>query len=132
VPTLNIEVTELLNNLNLPLRDAIELLRNIITNVNTEVKENIKWNSPNYNLNGNDLITLKVQPNKTKIQIIFHRGAKVKVQPEDKIIAKNSDFLTWKSNDRAIATFTDILEIIENQDLIIGWITTWLDYIDLA
>jgi hypothetical protein len=132
MPTLNIEVTKLLDNLNLPLRDAIELLRSIITNVNKEVEESIKWNSPNYNLNGNDLITLKVQPNKTNIQIIFHRGAKVKAQPKDKIISENSDFLIWKSNDRTIATFTDISEIIENQDLIISWITTWLDYIDLG
>jgi hypothetical protein len=129
---LNIEVTKLLDNLDLPLREAIELLRRIIINVNKDVEENIKWNSPNYNLDGNDLITLKVQPSKTNIQIIFHRGAKVKTQPKDKIIAKHSDFLTWKSNDRAIATFTDISEIIDNQDLIVSWIQTWLGYKDLG
>jgi hypothetical protein len=43
MPTLNIEVTELLDNLNLPLRNAIQLLRSIITDANIEVKENIKW-----------------------------------------------------------------------------------------
>lgn len=128
---LNTEVTKLLDTLELPLRDSIELLRKIVLEVNKDLIENIKWNSPNYNLDGNDLITLKVQPNKTNVQIIFHRGAKVKTQPKEKIIKESSEFLVWKSNDRAIATFTHISHIIESKELIESWILQWLKHKDL-
>lgn len=50
------------------------------------------------------------------IQLIFHRGAKKQEQPKDKLIEDNSKLLTWKENDRAMATFKDIAEI-ENQEL---------------
>lgn len=125
---LNSEVTQLLNKLDLPLRDCIELLRHIIIDNHEQLVENIKWNSPNYHLNGNDLITLKVQPNKSNVQIIFHRGAKIKTEPKDKIIPEASHFLNWKTNDRAIATFTNKAEIENHQELIEQRITQWLGY----
>jgi uncharacterized protein YdhG (YjbR/CyaY superfamily) len=127
---LNPEVTKLLNDLNLPLINCVQILRETILKSNQNLEENIKWNSPNYTLNGNDLITLRVQPSKTNVQIIFHRGAKVKSQPEAKIIPEDSKLLLWKSNDRAIATFTNISEITNNMDLIEKWVKIWLEYKD--
>ena len=60
----NDEVTEFLNNLNHPLRAEIEILRENILSANSNLSENIKWNAPNYFYNGEDRITMKIQPPK--------------------------------------------------------------------
>src|SRR5690348_5510013 len=106
--TPNKEVTRFLHELNHPLRDEIEQLRLIILAADSRLTENIKWNGPNYCLdNDNDRITMKIQPPK-QLQLILHRGAKVKVQPKDRLINDESGLLVWKENDRAIVTMKDM------------------------
>jgi hypothetical protein len=121
----SIEVTEFLDNQMHPLRAEIEALREIILRAEPTLKEGIKWNGPNYSLNGEDRITMRLNPPK-QIQIIFHRGAKVKTQPENRLIDGNYPFLTWKENDRAIATFKgldDIQQFSEPfREVVIKWI----------
>lgn len=46
-------------------------------------------------------ITMKIQP-PNKIQLIFHRGAKVIEQPKSKLIREDFGMLIWKENDIAI------------------------------
>lgn len=106
----NIEVTQFLDSLNHPFRNEIEQLRCIILGVNDKLKENIKWNGPNYCFSGEDRITMRIQPPK-QVQLIFHRGAKVKVQTQSRLILNDFGILTWKENDRAIATFKSMEEI---------------------
>ena len=106
----NAEVTDFLNGQNHPLRDEIELLRNYILSANNLLTENIKWNGPNYCFKKEDRITMKIQPPKN-IQLIFHRGAKKQEQPKNKLIEEHSKLLTWKENDRAIATFKNMADI---------------------
>lgn len=107
---LNSEVTDFLDEQNHPFRKEIEQLRNYILSANNDLTENIKWNGPNYCFKNDDRITMKIQPPKN-IQLIFHRGAKKQKQPKDKLIEDNSKLLTWKENDRAIATFNNITDI---------------------
>jgi len=101
---MNKEVSEFLDNLNHPFRKEIEALREIILNSHRDIKENIKWNGPNYTLNGQDRITIKVNPTKS-FHLILHTGAKVQQQPAKKILENDYGILIWRSNDRAIADF---------------------------
>nr|WKN37778.1 DUF1801 domain-containing protein [Tunicatimonas sp. TK19036] len=101
---LNDEVTKFLDALNHPFREEIEQLRVIILEAARGLTENIKWNGPNYCFDNDDRITMKIQPPK-QIQLIFHRGAKVQKQPQHKLIKEDTGLLTWKENDRAVATF---------------------------
>lgn len=120
---LNGEVTSFLDKLNHPFRSEIEQLRHIIINSTNSLTENIKWNGPNYCDGDDDRITMRIQPPK-QIQLIFHRGAKKQEQPKERIIQTSSNLLTWRENDRAIATFknsaeiknceTDLTKIVEN------------------
>lgn len=48
---LNTEATALLEALNHPFRNEIELLRICILKANNSLQENIKWNGPNYCFN---------------------------------------------------------------------------------
>ena len=87
-------------------------------NAVADIKENIKWNGPNYSMEHKDRITMKIQPPKN-IQIIFHTGAKKEIQPKNKIIDPYPNLLVWKENNRAVATFNNLEEInLKKNDLI--------------
>lgn len=122
---LNSAVTDFLVEKNHPLRKEIEQLRILIVSIDSNLTENIKWNGPNYCFNNEDRITMKIQPPKN-IQLIFHRGAKKREQPKDKLINDNSKLLVWKENDRAIATFTNRGEIENAKSALTEIIKKWI------
>lgn len=126
VQNMNLEVTAFLDDQEHPFRNEIEQLRIYILCANTALKENIKWNGPNYSFESNDLMTMSIQPPKKQIQLIFHRGAKKKTQPPKKIISNKSTMLVWKENDRAVVTFKSLQDIengrIELEEIVTEWI----------
>jgi len=120
------EVTEFLDNLAHPLRMEIEVLRQIILNSNPKLSENIKWNAPNYCYNNEDRITMKIYPPK-QIQVIFHRGTKALEPPKERLISDDTKLLTWKTNDRAFATFRTMEEIAANESNFTDILNAWLN-----
>ena len=123
---LNREVTDFLDELKHPFRNEIEQLRRYILSSNTALTENIKWNGPNYSIHNEDRITMRIQPSKKQVQLIFHRGAKKQIQPKNQLIANKSKMLVWKENDRAVVTFKS-LEDIENAEAELRAIVTeWI------
>lgn len=123
--TANEEVTLFLGQLDHPLRQEIEALREIILQADERLAENIKWNGPNYSIRGEDRITMRILPPK-QIQLIFHRGAKVKEQPKQQLIEDEAGILVWKGNDRAIASFVSLASISEVQNALIKIVQDWL------
>jgi len=93
---------------------------------NSELTENIKWNGPNYCFKNEDRITMRIHPPK-QIQIIFHRGAKVKEQPKTKLIKDDFGMLVWKGNDRAIATFKNIQDIEKGKSNFTEIVKHWIN-----
>ena len=122
---INKEVTQFLDSQNHPFRNEIELLRFIILGANDKLTENIKWNGPNYCFSGEDRITMRIQPPK-QVQIIFHRGAKVKEQPQNRLLINDFGILTWKENDRAIATFKSMEEINNSKLVLAKVVEAWI------
>ena len=122
---INPVVSIFLDEQNHPLRKEIELLRQTILSANKYLSENIKWKGPNYCLDKEDRITIKIQPPKN-IQLIFHCGAKVKEQPKEKLVKEDFGLLAWKGNDRAVATFKSILEIKKCKETLSRIIAEWL------
>lgn len=120
------EVTNFLDKLNHPLRKEIDVLRNLILSSNNLLIENIKWNGPNYSWCGNDRITMRIQPPK-QIQIIFHRGAKKLEQPQNRLINDETNFLSWKENDRAIVSFKGFDEIENSKTILQRVVSDWLN-----
>ena len=123
---LNAEVSAFLDALKHPLRAEIEALRNCILTANASLAEDIKWNGPNYSLNGNDRITMRVQPPK-QVQLIFHRGAKKLAQPKNKLIASTSKLLDWKENDRAMISFKTLKDIEAADKELSTIVKQWLE-----
>ena len=123
---LNTEVTALLEELNHPFRNEIELLRICILKANNALEENIKWNGPNYCFDNEDRITMRVQPPTKQVQVIFHKGAKKQTQPKDKLISNKSKMLVWKENDRAIVTFKSLQDIESGKSELTTIINEWI------
>ena len=123
---LNDEVTAFLDGMNLSLRDEIEYVRTIIMSADYAITEGIKWNGPNYSINGEDRITMRIHSPKG-IQIIFHRGAKVLEQPEERVLSGNYPILQWKENDRAIASFKSMKEMQENSPMLKEAVAKWIE-----
>lgn len=121
----NKDVTHFLDEQKHPLRKEIEHLRDCILLAHLDLTENIKWNGPNYCYNNEDRMTMKIQPPKN-IQLIFHRGAKKQDQPKNHLIGDDFEILSWKGNDRAIATFWNISDIevakFELTEIVKKWI----------
>jgi len=119
------DVTQLINELNPPLIQAIEYLRELILSVELELTETIKWNGPNYQYKQEDRITLRIQDIK-QVQIIFHRGAKVKVQPINHLIEDEFNLLVFKENDRAIYSIRSYEEVVNHATSIQTLVQRWL------
>ena len=119
------EVIEFLDVLEHPMKREIEVLRKIILNSNTKLTEHIKWNAPSFCIENEDRVTMKLHPAKN-IQLIFHRGAKVKAQPKEQLISGYSSFLKWPANDRAVATFANMDEIKLNEKVLSEIINEWI------
>ena len=87
-----------------PLKTEIELLRGIIKNANSNLKERIKWNAPSYYTNV-DLLTFNVKSDNT-ILLILHHVTCTKLK---------SDLLEGDFPDRRIIYFKDADEINSSQ-----------------
>jgi hypothetical protein len=126
IMNVNIDVTHFLKELNHPFQDEIELLRTCILSADQNLTENIKWNGPNYCFKDEDRITMRIQPPKKQVQLIFHRGAKKQANPENKLISHKSKLLLWKENDRAIITFNSMQDIENGRTELAEIITEWI------
>ena len=120
----NPEVTQLLNTLEHPFKQEIFRLRELVL-LNPAITEHIKWNAPSFCVNGDDRITMKYMPPKN-VQLVFHRGAKTQEQPEQRLIEDTTGLLKWITNDRAVATFSDMKSIEENQASIDLLVKLWI------
>lgn len=123
---LNPEVSNFLDALKHPFRAEIEALRICILKANSNLTEDIKWNGPNYSLNAQDRLTMRIQPPK-QVQLIFHRGAKKLAQPKNKLIASASKLLEWKENDRAVISFKTLKDIETAEKELSTLVKEWLE-----
>lgn len=68
---------------------------------------------------------MRIHPPK-QLQLIFHRGAKVKAQPEHNLIQDDFNLLVWKENDRAVASFRNWEELDKSADNLKSLIESWI------
>jgi hypothetical protein len=119
------EVNKFLADLDHPLKPEIIEIRKIILSSHAQLTEHIKWKAPSFCFNGDDRVTMKLFPPKN-IQLIFHRGAKVKVQPAKPLISDDKGLLKWLANDRAVMTFETMDEIKTRANDLTGTIGKWI------
>lgn len=86
----------------------IERVRELIFEAEPTLREQIKWNAPSYG-HEDDRITFRLQPG-DKVDLIFHRGAKVK-DSAGFAFTDESGLVKWLAADRGIVSFADAAEI---------------------
>lgn len=121
----NTSVTHFLDEQKHPFRAEIEALRDYILSTKQALNENIKWNGPNYSFKDQDRITMRINPPK-QLQLIFHRGAKVLDAPKTKLITEDFGMLAWKGNDRAVATFKNMNDIVSREKELKQIVKDWI------
>ena len=75
------KVDEFLRELSHPLKVEVEAVRSIIKGVNKDINEEIKWNAPSFNYNGEYLVTFNLRETK-RIHLVFHNPMISKVKNE--------------------------------------------------
>ncbi len=103
---------------------TLDALRAIISRVNGDLIETIKWNAPNYALNGEDRITLGIE-RKGGIRVVFHRGAKVK-DMSDFSFEDSTNLARWPSPDRGVAVFKDVNAVEKHTGDLLNLCRSWL------
>jgi hypothetical protein len=121
------QVVEYMNNLEHPLRNEIEEVRQIILNANNQITEHIKWNAPSFCFKDEDRITLNLH-GKGYFQLVFHCGAKVKDNiGNGPLFDDTTGLLDWVAIDRAIVKFTDMNDVQAKKEKLAEVITKWIE-----
>jgi hypothetical protein len=117
------EVDQFIEQLTHPMKEAVKMIRSIILGADEQITEHIKWNAPSFCYEGEDRVTLNLHA-EDRIQLIFHRGAKVK-DSTDFVFKDDTELFKWSSADRAIVTFFGTEEVETKKsalaDLAIRW-----------
>ncbi|MBA3723579.1 MAG: DUF1801 domain-containing protein [Candidatus Levybacteria bacterium] len=124
MPNYSDEVNEFIKTLNHPFKTEIIKVREIILHTDEQVSEHIKWNAPSFGYNGDDRITFRLHPPKD-IQLIFHRGAKVK-DNSDFIFEDTSGLMHWVTKDRATVAFKNMVDIAIHEKAFTKLVKAWL------
>lgn len=99
-------VDEFISGLEHPRIERLSSLRASILAIGDQVTDSIKWNAPNFLVDGEDRATFRIAPRDT-FQLILHRGAAATSGKERPRIADPAGLLQWRSDDRAIIELAD-------------------------
>lgn len=125
------QVSAYINKLDPNIRDTIAYLRNFILDINAEVGEQIKWNSPSFYYKGEmapfdpkeykrDLLVCNLH--KGRIMLVFPTGAKV----DDKWAILEGKYI----DGRRMITFKDLADVKAKENRLRSVIEQWLSLIE--
>ena len=119
------QVTDFFANLDHPLKDAMEKIREIILASDNSITEQIKWKGPSFCYNGDDRVTFNVRDD--IVLLIFHRGAKVKDSSGGgRLIDDPTGLLKWITDDRATTQFVSLKDVVENDAKLRDVVRLWI------
>jgi hypothetical protein len=117
-------VDEFLNALEHRRKDEVEFLRQLILACSPKISEQIKWNAPSFGFDGDDRVTMRLQP-KDRVELVFHRGVEVKDSSTFRF-DDPSALLEFKAPDRAVIAFENLDDIKAKKTLVSELVTRWM------
>lgn len=104
---------------------AVERMRAIALAAADDVTEHIKWNGPSFCIDGDDRITVGLNP-KGGVRAILHRGVTVKdiagfSFPDD------SGLIQWAAPDRGVINFADDAAVAANAEAFARLCCRWFE-----
>ena len=73
------QVNEFMEKLDHPFKAEVQMIREIIRNVNSNITEQIKWKAPSFSYKGEYLVTFNLR-DQQKIHLVFHNPVISKVK----------------------------------------------------
>lgn len=107
-----------------PLKPSIQSLRAAILDSNAEISEHIKWKAPSFCHAGDDRVTFRLPP-KGGLQLIFHRGVKVKDASGFRF-EDASGLVVWAAADRGVVTLSDAEDVRAKTAILVGLVNAWM------
>jgi hypothetical protein len=108
-----------------PLKDGVERLRAAILVSNDQITEHIKWNAPSFRYAGEDRVTFRLYP-EDRVQLIFHRGSKVRSDAADFTFEDHTGLLRWVAADRAVVALRDVKDADAKQRDLVEVVNRWV------
>lgn len=118
------KVDQLMETIDHPQKESVEYLRAAILAADPQITEQVKWNAPSFCYDGVDRITFQLKAD--DIQLIFHRGAKVKDDATSFTFDDDTGMMKWRSSDRAIVTFEDLEDVKADETAFIELVRRWV------
>ncbi len=107
--------------------EQIQAIRQIITDIDPSLQENIKWNAPTYVHDGVDRITFNLLNKEGVVKLVLHMGAAKKEDKSGKpILADDEGLLEWASDIRGAISFADLSDIQAKEPQLKKTIKRWL------
>ena len=107
-----------------PRKAEIEQLVALALDAAPGITGQIKWNAPSFCIGGDDRVTLRLQPPPT-LQIIFHRGARAKPDPDFRF-ADESGLLQMVAADRGVVKLGEG-DVAAKADALAKLIAQWME-----
>lgn len=117
-------VEHFLQELDHPLKAEVVALRSLILASDPQITERIKWNAPSFGYGGDDRVTFRLG-RKDRLQLIFHRGAKVK-DSSGFSFEDETGLLEWAAADRGVLTLQDMTELTAKEEAILSLVRKWM------
>lgn len=113
------QVTQWMQTTTYPLKDEIEVLREVIKKADKKISERIKWNAPSYYYK-EDIVTFGPD-RKGRLLLVFHHPSVVEIK---------SDLLEGDYKDRRLVYFNDAKDVQTKKKELAGIVKAIVQAID--
>ncbi len=110
-----------------PFKAEIDALRQVILGADSRVREGIKWNAPSFFCH-EWFATFNLRA-RGCVQLIFHRGAKVKAKINERYVSDPTGLLDWITNDRCSAKFTNMQDVKARSPALKEIVAQWVRHL---
>jgi hypothetical protein len=125
MPNRSQDVDRFMRELKHPLKEGVERLRSAIMASNDRISEHIKWNAPSFRYGSEDRVTFRLYP-EDRVQLVFHRGSKVRHDGGDCVFDDPTGLLEWVARDRAVVALRDAEDVKAKQPALVDLVNRWI------
>ncbi len=113
------KVTEFIKNLDNPLKEEIDAVREIVLGASDKITEDIKWSAPSFIYKGN-LATFNPRAKKM-VNLTFHTGA---------LLNDTTGLLEGDKKEARVARFYSMEDVLEKKEALQAVVRKWIDLKD--
>ena len=113
-----------------PNKAGVQLLREAILGIDSQIREEVKWNAPSFMLKDH-FATFKLHP-PGNIQLVLHTGAKPKKPPQQFALTGAEKLVRWAAPDRCVLNLGNTESAREHCQLVVSLVQQWVQQLKSA